>query len=192
MGKQQTISFTEFFFHYVYGGFSSKVTFMVVADTIPSWGSDLKPLTPYLSVGGGELIDGRLPENHSKQCYPCSCMGTKWLQLCPTFCDCGLQPSRLVCPRDSPGKNAGVGCHALLQGIFPTQGLNPASSPSLQADSLPSEPPGKPKNTGEGCLSLLQQIFPTQELNQGLLHCRWIFYQLRYQGGPVLPWSLIK
>ena len=26
---------------------------------------------------------------------------------------------------DSPGKNTGVGCHALLQGIFPTQGLNP-------------------------------------------------------------------
>ena len=32
---------------------------------------------------------------------------------------------RLLCPWDSPGKNAGVGCHALLQGIFPTQGSNP-------------------------------------------------------------------
>jgi len=32
---------------------------------------------------------------------------------------------RLLCPWDSPGKNAGVGCHALLQGIFPTQGWNP-------------------------------------------------------------------
>ena len=32
----------------------------------------------------------------------------------------GLQPARLLCPRDSPGKNTGVGCHALLQGIFPT------------------------------------------------------------------------
>ena len=29
------------------------------------------------------------------------------------------------CPWDSPGKNTGVGCHALFQGIFPTQGLNP-------------------------------------------------------------------
>ena len=36
----------------------------------------------------------------------------------------GLQPTRLLCPCDSPGKNTGVGCHALLQGIFPTQGLN--------------------------------------------------------------------
>ena len=55
-------------------------------------------------------------------------------------------------------------------------------SPALQADSLISEPPGKPKNTGVGSLSLLQGNFPTQESNQGLLHCRWILYQLCYQG----------
>ena len=36
----------------------------------------------------------------------------------------GLQPARLLCPWDSPGRNTGVGCHALLQGIFPTQGSN--------------------------------------------------------------------
>ena len=36
-------------------------------------------------------------------------------------------------------------------------------------------------NTGVGSLSLLQQIFPTQESNQGILHCRWILYQLSYQ-----------
>ena len=36
----------------------------------------------------------------------------------------GLQPSRLLCPRNSPAMNTGVGCHFLLQGIFPTQGLN--------------------------------------------------------------------
>ena len=70
-------------------------------------------------------------------------------------------------------------CLSFLQGIFPTQELNP-----LQADSLPAEPQGKAKNTGVGSLSLLQQIFPAQELNQGLLHCRQIFYQLNYQGSP--------
>ena len=37
----------------------------------------------------------------------------------------GLWPARLLCPCDSLGKNTGVGCHALLQGIFLTQGLNP-------------------------------------------------------------------
>ena len=34
-------------------------------------------------------------------------------------------PTRLLCLWDSPGKNTGVGCHALLEGIFLTQGLNP-------------------------------------------------------------------
>ena len=37
----------------------------------------------------------------------------------------GLQPARLLCPWDSPGKNTEVACHALLQGIFPTHGVNP-------------------------------------------------------------------
>ena len=37
----------------------------------------------------------------------------------------GLQPSRLLCPWDFPGKNTGVGCHFLLQEIFLTQGSNP-------------------------------------------------------------------
>ena len=45
---------------------------------------------------------------------------------------------------------------------------------------------GKPKNTGVGSLSLLQQIFLTQELHWGLLHCRWILYQLSYQGSPII------
>ena len=37
----------------------------------------------------------------------------------------GLQPIRLLCPWDSPGKKIGVVCHALLQGILPVQGSNP-------------------------------------------------------------------
>ena len=36
----------------------------------------------------------------------------------------GLQPTRLFCPRDFPGKDPGVGCHFLLRGIFLTQGSN--------------------------------------------------------------------
>ena len=42
------------------------------------------------------------------------------------------------CPWDFPGKNTGVDCHALLQGIFPTRGSNPhlPASPALQADSF--------------------------------------------------------
>ena len=87
----------------------------------------------------------------------------------------------LYSPRNSLGQNTGVGSLSLLQGIFPTLGIKPRS-PALQADSSPAEPQVKPKNTGVGSGSFLQQIFPTQELNQGLLHCRWILYQLNYQG----------
>ena len=67
---------------------------------------------------------------------------------------------------------------------LPNPGIEPRS-PALQADSLPAEPQGKPKNTGVGSLSLLQGIFLTQEPNWGLLRCRWILYQLSYQGSPI-------
>ena len=53
----------------------------------------------------------------------CACAVTP---LCPALfdsMDCML-PTRLLCPWDSPGKNTGVSCLFLLQGIFLTQGLN--------------------------------------------------------------------
>ena len=75
------------------------------------------------------------------------CMHAKSLQLCLTLCDpmdCSL-PGFSV-HEDSRGKNTGVGCHALLQRIFPTQGLNPHLLCLLhwQVGSLPLVPPGKP------------------------------------------------
>ena len=71
-----------------------------------------------------------------------------------------LQPHGLQSPGSSVhgnslGKNTGVGCHFLLQGNLPNSGIEPCS-PTLQADSLWSEPPGKPKNTGLCSISLLQ------------------------------------
>ena len=99
-------------------------------------------------------------------------MKVKVTQLCPTLCD----------PMDYT-------VHRILQARilewvavpspadFPNPGIDPRS-PTLQADSLPAEPPGKPKNTGVGSLSLLQQIFLAQESNRGLLCCRRILYQL--------------
>ena len=66
----------------------------------------------------------------------CCCLVTK---SCPTV----LQPQGpavLLCPWDFPGKNTGVGCHFLHQGIFPTQGSNL----HWQADSLPPSHQGNP------------------------------------------------
>ena len=54
----------------------------------------------------------------------------------------------LYSPYNSPGQNTRVGSLSLLQGIFPTQGLKPRS-PTLQVDSLPAEPPGKPQMAGD-------------------------------------------
>ena len=69
-------------------------------------------------------------------------------------------------------------------------------SHSVVSNSLPSHGPLPArllcpwdylgKSTGVGWHFLLQGIFPTQESNQGLLHCRWILYQLSYQGSPVI------
>ena len=109
-------------------------------------------------------------------------------QSCLTLCDprdCSLPGSTVH--GDSPGK--------ILEWVvmpssrdLPNPGIKPRS-PTLQADSLPSEPQRKPKNTGVGGLSLLQGIFPTQESNRGLLHCRWFLYQLSYKGSPgILEW----
>ena len=58
---------------------------------------------------------------------------------------CGA-PWTVACPWDSSGKYIGVSCHALLQGIFPTKGLNPCLLSLLhwQAGSLSLVPPGNP------------------------------------------------
>ena len=62
------------------------------------------------------------------------CLDTK---LCLTLLrPHGLQPTRLLCSQDFPGKNTRVGCHFLLQGIFLTLGSNPCLL-RWQADSLP-------------------------------------------------------
>ena len=90
-----------------------------------------------------------------------------------------LRPHGLSSPWNSLGQNTGKGSLSLLQGNLPNWGIKPRS-PTLQVDSLPTEPPGKLKNTGVG---LLQGIFLTQESNWGLLHRR-ILYQLSYEGSP--------
>ena len=68
------------------------------------------------------------------------------LQSCPTLCDPVDSTHQALLSWDSPGTNTGVGCHALTQGIFPTQGSNLHLLCLLhwQAGSLPLTLPGKP------------------------------------------------
>ena len=64
-------------------------------------------------------------------------------QLCLTLCD-PMEHARLLCPWNSSDKNIGKGFHSYLQEDLPDPpGIEPGS-PALQADSLPSEPPGRP------------------------------------------------
>ena len=74
------------------------------------------------------------------KCY----LSKHWVtQSCPTLLwPCRLLPARLLCPWNSPGKNTGVGCHFLLQGIFPTQGSK-VHLLDWQADSLPLNHQGR-------------------------------------------------
>ena len=95
-------------------------------------------------------------------------------------------------------------------GDLPDRGIEPRS-PALQVDSLPFKPLTCPlvkvsrsftsnslwphgqyspwnslsQNTGVGSHSLLKGIFWSQGSNPGLLHCRWISYQLSHKGSPV-------
>ena len=95
----------------------------------------------------------------------------------------GLYPARLRCPWGLSRQEYWSGLPCSSPGDLPNPGIE-LRSDTLQADSLLSEPPGKPKNTGVGSLSLLQGIFPTKESNQDLPHCRWILYKMSYQGHP--------
>ena len=101
----------------------------------------------------------------------------KWVtQLCPTLCD----------PKDYT-------VHRILQArilewvAFPfsrgsSQPRNRTQVSCIAGRFFTSWDTREAQNTGVGSLSLLQGFFLTQEFNWGLLHCRWILYQLIYQG----------
>ena len=97
----------------------------------------------------------------------CVCM---CMCVCGSMCVCvlscsdslqpyGLQPSRLVCSWDFPGKNTRVGCRFLLQGIFQTQGLTHISCvSSISAKFFNTELPGKPQLIASETLKEKDQI----------------------------------
>ena len=106
-----------------------------------------------LTVSGGQacwLIDGRLFTGMAGGAggwWRSLCRGQS-LQWCPTLCDPmdHSPPGSSVHGIHSPGKDTGVGCHALLQGMFPPQGSNPYLLHLLhwQAGSFQLAPPRKP------------------------------------------------
>ena len=81
-------------------------------------------------------------------------------QICLTLCD----PPRLFFSWGFSRQEYWSGLPCPPPGNLPNPGIEPRS-PTLQVDSLLTEPPWEPKNTGVGSLSLLQGIFLTQESN---------------------------
>ena len=79
----------------------------------------------------------------SHTCSMCEKMKVSYSVVSNSLGPHGLQPTRLLHPWDFPGKSTGEGYHFLLQGNLPEPGIKPRS-PALQAEALPSEPPGKP------------------------------------------------
>ena len=91
-----------------------------------------------------------------------------WAQSCMTLYDPWTEARQAACPWDFPGKNTGVGSHFLLQGIFPTQGLNLCllHLSFWQADSLPLAPPVF-RMPERKCVALqiMNSLLPNSDLN---------------------------
>ena len=99
----------------------------------------------------------------------------------------GQYPDRLLCSWDSPGKNTGVGSHALLQGIFPTQGLNPElphRGEKRMSWSLSGSCGVIQGRRGNGWMDLEEQLFLALQVTAGTLGPGRRWAGLR--GGPEL------
>ena len=96
------------------------------------------------------------------------------LQSCLTLRPHGLQPAMLLCPEDSPGKNTEMGCHALLQRMFPTQEANPHLLCLLnwQTGFLPLVQPGKPFKESCVCVCVCVYVCISHSVVSNSLHPR--------------------
>ena len=102
----------------------------------PDYCSVIKRCLPPLGEYGSAFEE--LHPHHDRVCV---CSGA---QSCQTLCDAmNCSPPGSFVHGNSPGKNTGVGCHTLLQGIFLTQGSNQCFLHE-QVDSLASDLPRKP------------------------------------------------
>ena len=106
-------------------------------------------------------------------------------QSSPILCDpMERSPPGSSVHRDSPGQNTEAGCHALLQRIFPTQGLNPGVLLCRWILYHLSHQ-GSRGMLERVAYAFSRGIFPTQGSSWFLLHCRQILYQPSCQGSQI-------
>ena len=93
------------------------------------------------------------------ECIKCDSIWAVLLSSVWLFCNSmNIGPDRFLCPWDLPGKNIGVGCHFLLQGIVLIQGLNPYLL-YLLADSLPLS------HLGSSSIWVYKQVITDMQIN---------------------------
>ena len=111
----------------------------------------------------------------------CSCLCSITSVTSDSLWPHGRLSARLLCPWDSPGKNTGEYCHALLQGIFPSQGSNPHLLHLLcwQEDSLPLSHLGIPSQRQNRLKTTIVAIGIAAKMSQAL---SLYFRSLRFQG----------
>ena len=114
----------------------------------------------------------------------------KWSES-PSLMSNSLRPHGLYSPWNSPGQNTGVVNLSLLQGIFPSQRLNPGLSHCRQILYQLSHK-GSPRIPERVAYPVSRGSSRTRNMNCGHLHCRWILYQLSYRdetGAYYTEWS---
>ena len=164
----------------------------------PTARQSISSKAPSLTDEGIPGVEVEDPEWQRLSCV-CACMHANLLQSC-LFQSYGLQSARLLCPWDSSGMDTGVGCHALLQGIFLTQGSNPRVLCLLhwQMGSLPPVPPGKPGDTSmlikPNFLFLLDTQLdnmsrPPWHFGRTIWLAEWHIWHLQVWLGPLYPSS---
>ena len=104
------------------------------------------------------------------------------IQSCPALCN-PMDPARLLCPWDFPGKNIGVGCYFLLQGTFLTQKLNLGLLPCRQ--TLPTELWGIVTQITMWCL-IMKSLVPWRSVLSTLAPASW---DMKFHHWP--DWSLL-
>ena len=133
-----------------YSRMDDKLWYILILETIQQWNK--WTIASLNNMAKFPRQNDELKTSNTSICGMCVCVCVcvcvyvrNW--LCPTLCEPpGLYPARFLCPWSFPGKNTRVGCHFLLQGIFPDPGTEPVPlvSSVLASPSFTTLPHGKP------------------------------------------------
>ena len=108
----------------------------------------LNTFSPFLLINSNSAVLCLVAQSYSTLCDPMDC-----------------SPPGSSVHEDSPGNNTGVGCHALLQGVFPTQGLNEPRAPQCRQILYRRSHQGSPRGiTARSCFKLVLKVGEFQHL----------------------------